>query len=880
MNFRQSLQRVRQYLGGRHRAGRPTKSRRLEVEHLERREAPVVGAFAVPPAVVPGTGFDGVVRLGFAGGSCSGSLLFTGRHVLTAAHCMDLDRNGQVDPGTRTVTFDMPAGRSFSLSVPAADITLAPGWNGNFQAGNDLALLRLPSIAPFGAERFNIFRGSNELYQVFTLAGYGMTGTGNTGATLAAGTKRVGQNRFDADAELLSHFPLLLNPTPPAGRALAFDFDNGSVFNDAFGVVFFQPNLGLGAAEADTAPGDSGGPSFLGGQVAGVHSFGVGFPSLPDVLPGVNSSFGEMAVDTRVSAFAGWIDATAGGSYQLVLDMAGQPAGNDGVADTIEAHRSGGSRELLELTVNGQVFHADALGRIASLTIRGSNDRDVISVDGDLGVSVSVEGRGGTNDLTVNDQNNALAQTSYQVWADHATRSNGPTVSYSGLGAVRLNAGNVGGGNTIFVFTTPAGMAVTVAAGGGGDTVHVGYNFNIGAVAGPLTVNGAGNTTVALNDQNNAAPQTSYQVWADHATRSNGPTVSYSGLGAVRLNAGNVDGGNTILVLNTPAGMAVTVNAGDGGDTVHVGYNFNIGAMAGPLTVNGAGNTTVALNDQNNTAPRTFSVTPNAVAWTGGPAVAYTRLGSLAVNGGSGNNTLVGSNAGNVWAVTGADAGTLGGPASASAVLFSQVGSLRAGTGGDYFQFADGATLSGNLTGGGSDTLDDSAYSTSVVVDLQTGQATGVGGSVSGIGTVLGGSGAPGTPGLYNLLIGSAAGGNTLTGGFGRRNLLVAGGGASTLNAGDQEDLLIGGTTLYDTEAGLGSWLQIASYWAGTDPYATRVSNLTSGGGVPLLDASTVTGNGGGNTLTGYGALALLYTDGADAISGFDPGSQTVPIAP
>jgi hypothetical protein len=120
----------------------------------------------------------------------------------------------------------------------------------------------------------------------------------------------------------------------------------------------------------------------------------------------------------------------------------------------------------------------------------------------------------------------------------------------------------------------------------------------------------------------------------------------------------------------------------------------------------------------------------------------------------------------------------------------------------------------------------------------------------------------------------------TLHGGAGRRNILVAGGTASVLYDGGQDDLLIGGTTAYDTEAGLASWLQTAAYWAGGDDYATRVANLTSGTGVPLLDATTVTGNGGGNTMAGTGALALLYSDGADAISGFDPSSQTVTINP
>jgi hypothetical protein len=160
-------------------------------------------------------------------------------------------------------------------------------------------------------------------------------------------------------------------------------------------------------------------------------------------------------------------------------------------------------------------------------------------------------------------------------------------------------------------------------------------------------------------------------------------------------------------------------------------------------------------------------------------------------------------------------------------------------------------------------------------VDLQTGQATATGGEANIVN--VHGANSSG-PGLYNLLIGN--GGNVLTGGTGRRNLLVAGGAASTLIGGTQEDLLIGGTTTYDTEAGLVSWQAIAAYWAGADPFSTRVNNLENGIGVPLLDGSIVTGNGGGNTMTGSLELALIYTDGADTITNFDPGSQTFPITP
>jgi hypothetical protein len=52
------------------------------------------------------------------------------------------------------------------------------------------------------------------------------------------------------------------------------DFDNGLAANDAFGAIFGISNLGLGLNEVGTAPGDSGGPSFINGRVAGVTSFG------------------------------------------------------------------------------------------------------------------------------------------------------------------------------------------------------------------------------------------------------------------------------------------------------------------------------------------------------------------------------------------------------------------------------------------------------------------------------------------------------------------------------------------------------------------------------------------------------------------------------
>jgi hypothetical protein len=103
---------------------------------------------------------------------------------------------------------------------------------------------------------------------------------------------------------------------------------------------------------------------------------------------------------------------------------------------------------------------------------------------------------------------------------------------------------------------------------------------------------------------------------------------------------------------------------------------------------------------------------------------------------------------------------------------------LTGGAGADTFVFADGAGVDGTIDGGGgTNTLDYSAYSSSVLVDLQTGFATGVGAGIANIQNVTGGAG--GGSGVYNILVGN--GGNFLRGGDDRRNLLIAGASASLI---------------------------------------------------------------------------------------------------
>jgi hypothetical protein len=366
-------------------------------------------------------------------------------------------------------------------------------------------------------------------------------------------------------------------------------------------------------------------------------------------------------------------------------------------------------------------------------------------------------------------------------------------------------------------------------------------------------------------------------------------------------------GGGTDIVSVQGAAYPLTVNSagGSGADTIKLGDTTNtLTGINGAVTVTAAGTDTLNVNDQGTVGNRNYTVSATTVSWTGGTTVSYTGLGALNLNGGNGidtyflngtsataalvatgvggSNTVTGSNSGNIWTLVGINAGSLAGAAYATPATFFNMANLTAGSGGDRFSFTDGAAITGHLAGGGSDTLDYTPYTTSVMVDLLTGVATAVGGGVSGILGVFGASGAPGTPGLFNLVIGN--GGGYLQGGTGRRNLLVTGGAAGTLVGGDGEDLLIAGSTAYDTDPSLAAWQVIAAYWVSGDPFPTRVANLLSGNGVPILDPTPVTGNvfgnGGGNTLSGIGGVAAIFTDGADTIGGFDPSSQTIPIAP
>lgn len=262
----------------------------------------------------PGDGYDGVVRVSYGSYYATGSLLYDGRAILTAAHLFQptSPSNGS---GITTVTLTTSSGNQ---TLSTTEVLLHPGYD--TQSNYDLAIVWLSAPAPNHVNRYDLYRQSDEIGQIFTLVGYGQAGSGDSGATSSNTLLKLkANNQFDADAATLkTTLGSTIGWTPVNGTQLLADFDNGNVNNDALGRLLNVANTGLGPDEGLIAQGDSGGPAFINNKVAGVASYTASIShgsTHPDIDQEVNSSFGEIAAWQRVSAYQQWIDQSLRAQY-------------------------------------------------------------------------------------------------------------------------------------------------------------------------------------------------------------------------------------------------------------------------------------------------------------------------------------------------------------------------------------------------------------------------------------------------------------------------------------------------------------------------------------------------------------------------------------
>lgn len=509
---------------------------------LEDRLAPIVGAFAEPaaiapiPAPQPASQYDGVVRRGGGSGSliATGAGWARGHHILTVAHGIDLG-------GAMPVTFDLQRGGNPVQIVINAPANVAGGAQYQVRhsayAGfkNDIGLVVLPDqvtpapnrllVAPFTAQQYQLYGGAPaEVGQDFTMVGYGLTGTGAAGHNKAGGVKRAGQNRFDSDA-------LPWDKARP--MALMYDFDRlndpGKLADiDPIGALYGIANAGLGAAEAFHAPGDSGGPAFVGKNlIAGVMA-SIASPGMPpDINAATDGTFGELGFITNVSmtigdaALQAVLSPGGGATYDLVLDMQQQIYGRSGALgpggvgppapDTISirAKNVGGNLELWvngpDAALNGRYYSAPA-NQIKSLTIRGSDDdSEWITIEGPLGLvgtkevtlvgrgandkfyierldgpgandffgTITVEGGAGDDYLSVND---TLSETNntYEITKSSVTRTGRAPVNYTSIQELRFFAGSKADIINVVSVSADTTNFVYIDGGPGRDEIMVG----------------------------------------------------------------------------------------------------------------------------------------------------------------------------------------------------------------------------------------------------------------------------------------------------------------------------------------------------------------------------------------------------------------------
>ena len=236
----------------------------------------------------------GVGSLSINGGTYSGVAIGP-RHVLTAAHVVS-----GIPPSN--IIFNVNYGGALAYRIPAAATFVHPGYGKN-QSGlinlDDIAVVALASDLPRGVPYYPLLSEPLEIGTVITLVGYGASGDGVNGATVASSPaiKRVGRNVIDLFLPAVKRFEF--------PRAYLFDFD------DPLGKTHQLGGASLGnRIETMIASGDSGSPAFVDveGQweVAGINTFQIGDPARGSVPP----RFGSLGGGMWIPAYTQWVTDT------------------------------------------------------------------------------------------------------------------------------------------------------------------------------------------------------------------------------------------------------------------------------------------------------------------------------------------------------------------------------------------------------------------------------------------------------------------------------------------------------------------------------------------------------------------------------------------
>ncbi|MEQ9356166.1 beta strand repeat-containing protein, partial [Coleofasciculus chthonoplastes] len=507
--------------------------------------------------------------------------------------------------------------------------------------------------------------------------------------------------------------------------------NGGDITFEAGGDIFTDDIHSVGNLSSGTINLSSGGTidtSMIDGTTGGILSCsGVG-----NQCSGGNSAGGDVTLEAATSVITS-INATGslgGGNIIVTSDEIDIGASSNGGTIELKPFTAGQDIVIGASTTNNTAaldLTAAKLNRLqdgfSSITIGRTDSSGTITLADTVTFNDPVNIAGGS-ELIGTDSDTTFTITS----ADAGNVSGfGSLVTFSSI--ENLTGGSA---NDTFAFTNNATISGTIDGGDGTDTLDYSSNpnpvtVNLAAIGGENIEAAIGNTGSTLIGTNTA---NTWNITANDAGTVNG-TFSFSDF--TNLSGGNA---NDIFQLNNGVTFTGTIDGGGGNNTIIASNtpntwnltNSNAGTINGSnfTAINnltgGSNNDTFSFNDgvtfTGNVDGGAGTDTLDYSAYTSPITVNLAALGGVNIEQVTGTanatSTLVANNTANNWTITNSNSGTINGT-----ITFNTFSNLTGGSNNDTFQFNENVTLTGTIDGGGgTDTLDYSAYTSPLTVNL------------------------------------------------------------------------------------------------------------------------------------------------------------------
>ena len=789
---------------------------------------------------------------------------------------------GNLDGGSGTNTLDYSAfGRAIVANLDAHTITGITGTISNINALTGSALADTLVGSNSGAT-FNI-TGSNSgnVDGLFAFSGIEnlQGGSGSDIFRVADGGSLSGSVDGVSGSDTLTF----------AGSSLAHTLNITSTSTDGFAGA--ESHLGAGFTNIDTLLGGNGSDVFTGADAPSTYAI---------------STSSTYTLGGKTLSFSGFETVNGGAENDLFIITG---------ANNVSLNGNGGADQFVfgnGASVQGGIdggTGADVLDLSAYTTPRSVTLTGLGDIDGFNGNALVLGGafrninvlRGGAGAADTLTGMNAAAV--FDLAAGTYTSTN--TLSYSGFenlvggsdtdvflinGSVSCNL-NGGAGNDEFVFNATHALTGAIDGGSGADMLNyfsydadVNVNFALGTATGVsggiknmenFTGSALHTNTITGDDNDNVlVGGSSNDILI--GGKGNDTYIFTNGWGHDVVVEKPGEGNDTIYFGTVTNDLnftfdGSTVSVSDGTNTLNTGAANNVENFVGGLgndtftlkngaVVNGqidggAGSNTLDTSAYGSARSFVLTRLGTAVGFAGSEASLHGGFDNISALIGTSlsGDSLTGLNAAAEWNLTGT---TVENYTSGGRTLdYSAIENLVGGSAADTFVFANGADHTGSVNGAaGSDTLDYSAYTSSVTVDLAAFSASGISGLVTGIENVRGGSAADSLSGDENANHLEGNGGNDTLNGRGGNDVLDGGLGDDTLAGGTGDDR-------YVFNAGWGSDNVIEADAEGND---TLDFSAISAALTITLDALTVTDGSNWVSHSGAGIENIQSGSGND----------------